>query len=138
LGFLVVLTVWLLWGTELRWESGCLMTTLKETSWPNHTYARWGGTTFGHAINLSPTADAETLRHELVHVGQVEGICVASLVPAIAIFVAGCPLTALGVSSVSWLAAIGGAGLAAWLSGENPYAGSHLEKAAYARERPAT
>lgn len=44
--------------------------------WLVKKWSAWGGHTFGHVIIVNPTglpgSDAETLRHELVHVTQYE------------------------------------------------------------------
>lgn len=81
IGWLVVLFVGLAWGTGMpTWIDGVLVATMKRDSWPGRTwYAKWGGTTLGHAVFLKEGVSPRVLVHELVHVEQFEsnGLCAA-------------------------------------------------------------
>lgn len=156
LGWPMVLLARLFWGENLSWEStpkgepgGPVLTcSFKKGSWPNRTwYAKWGGTTVGHAIVYNhdqryPGSWSEVQRHEHVHVEQFEGVCASSFLVGLGV---GVTVAALGhpgagaiIGVVLWWAGylIMGIGnyAAAWLRGEDPYRGSSHEESAYAQD----
>ncbi len=138
IGWAIVLTVRMLWGHKLKWYKGVLMVELSGSSWPSRTwYSGWGGTTFGHSMMFAyEHMDIKSIvKHEFIHVEQVEAGMVYSLSMALVVFL---------ITGIWWLplviwttggAMMAGAGfLTAWLRDENPYSGSHTEEAAYAQD----
>lgn len=136
LAWLLILAIHVLWGQNLRWEAGCLCTTLKPSSKPARTwYSAWGGTTFGHAIMFNADADPIIPKHEHVHVRQFEYQGMYGLWIGLAI---------LAFTQVWWLALgvwttcgwmlYASASFNARLHGQNRYQGNPLEEAAYATQ----
>ena len=76
----LVLLIHLMWGEHLHREGLAVCTELRPDSWPKRTwYAKWGGTTFGHAIMYGPNPPLATRVHENVHVHQFEASMLKSL-----------------------------------------------------------
>ncbi len=130
----LVLVIHLLWGENLRMEGLVVCTDLKADSWPRRTwYAKWGGTTFGHAIMYRPSPREKTKVHEHVHVHQFEASMLKSMLVGLLVL----PVTgklwlsyaiwALGFSlylAANWATAV--------LRGGEAYRGSVHEEHAYA------
>jgi len=134
LGTLVTLVVRALWGESMRWENAVLVTVLSPKSWPMRSwYKQWGGTCFGYGIMLAP--DQGALGHEMHHVEQNEANSIAGLflgAVALALMQSWGGVGALIFFWVTtpWFAYLS-ATITAWLRGENPYRGNHLEEGAY-------
>lgn len=137
LGWLAAAVVRAMWGSTLFWHQGVPVVRLASTSWPLNPDKKWGGwyrgwagTCFGHFIMLSDDADEFTLSHEMRHHEQHDANAVGGLIAALPIF----PFQWI-VALLVWLlmpfVAYLGALIVAWLRGENPYRGNHLEEAAY-------
>ena len=137
LGWLAAAVVRAMWGSTLFWHEGVPVVRLASTSWPLNADKKWGGwyrgwagTCFGHFIMLSDDADEFTLAHEMRHHEQHDANAVGGLIAALPIF----PFQWI-VALLVWLlmpfVAYLGALIVAWLRGENPYRGNHLEEAAY-------
>lgn len=132
-GWLTMLVVRALWGRDLGWVDGVLFVRLLKDSWFERTfYKQWAGTAIGHAVMISDRTGTETtIRHELVHVEQVEGAGLAGLFCALLVLYwswwVALLLWAL-MPSVIYVAS----GCAAVLRGESWYRGNHLEEAARA------
>jgi len=137
--FLIVLLLRALWGCALFWRDG-LWVELKYRCWPVLTwYKRYGGTTFLHGGMLR--FGRKALPHELHHVEQGEARMLAGfilgLVSAVIALHSGSSIMhcifALEVPWLgSWLVGYFASLAQAYLRGEDPYRGSHLEEAAYA------
>ena len=132
-GWLTMVLVRALWGHDLKWVDGVLFVRLKKDSWFERTfYTRWAGTAIGHAVMLSDRSSTDvTVKHELVHVEQVEAngllglMCGAAAAPA-------SWWLALALWSLMPALAYVLAGCAALLRGESYYRGNHNEEAARA------
>lgn len=136
LAWLIILFLRMMWGNRLYWEKGVLVTTFKAESWPVRTwYKNWGGTTFGHAILLSPFASPTTFSHELVHVEQCEVTALFSILWVIVFLTHNTNLhnliTAICLMCLNTLIYALLAMLTAFLRGESAYRGSVQEEAAY-------
>ncbi len=145
IAWLVVLVTRILFGQNLYWIDG-LWVELRKDSWPSRQWGRrWNGVTLGHGGIISAGraggegADTRTEKHELVHVEQYESCMLVAFINAA---VAGAALCAVGhwkaavvVGLILWMTAWPVGYLAtlfqAYLRGEDPYRGSHLEEAAY-------
>ena len=139
---LVALVFRVLWGRDLFWADG-IWAELKEHSWPARTwYKRWNGTTLCHGGFIS-FGKHKCIPHELHHVEQCEARMLAGFIiglasAAVTLFFDRNPWHALialelpwfGVWPLGYLASLA----QAYLRGEDPYYGSHLEEAAYALE----
>ena len=141
IGWIIALVIRAMWGRDLSWHSGVLVVRLAPDSWPLNPskkhggwYAKWAGTSFGHGIMLHDTASDVALRHELRHTKQTDSNTVAGLLLAIPV-----AFESWWMAAIVWvtmpICAYVGAMLIAWLRGEDPYRGNHLEEAAYAAER---
>lgn len=132
IGWLVMLVVGLAWGTGApTWKDGVLIATMKLDSWPGRTwYAKWGGTTIGHAVILKEGMAPSVLVHELVHVEQNEanGLLAAVLALALAFWLGWVAILVWIV--LPWLVYLAGM-LCAVLRGEDAYRGNHLEEGPY-------
>jgi len=147
-GFLIVLTVGLAWGkkgNKVGWDNRVFWAQIDDDSWPAKTwYRRWGATTFAHNIMFgrSQIDRPDLWAHELTHVEQYE----AEAVQATGLVFAGWGLWQLGLSldvlfpsfllflcAFNGLSVFAAGMLTAWLRGEDPYTGSHLEESARAR-----
>lgn len=139
LGLIAVLFIRFLWGSALFWRDG-LWVELDPRSWFVRTwYSKWLGTTFSHGGMVAKGRKA--LRHELHHVEQFESRMLSGfllgLVSMIVALAYGSPILHCVIAlEIQWFGAwlVGYfASLAqAYLRGEDPYLGSHLEEAAYA------
>ena len=140
LTLLAVLFIRLAWGKAFFWREG-LWAELREKSWPMRTwYKGWGGSTFCHGGMIAPGRH-DILPHELVHVEQTEARMLAGLViglasAAVSLYYGAGLVQALIALELPWFGAwmVGyTASLAqAYIRGEDPYKGSHLEEAANA------
>jgi hypothetical protein len=138
--WLLVLIVWLFSGTKLHWCDG-LWCEVKRGSFLAKTWAvKWAGLTLGHGGIYGPDRsggdglDTKVELHEHVHVEQYEAAMLASQVIGIAAYFAGAAwwmCLAIWLLGGAW--AYGAALVQAWLRGEEPYRGSHLEESAYAQ-----
>ncbi len=142
-----ILPFWALWGRDLRWLEGCLCFNLKEDSWPARTwYAKWGGTSIGHAIMFNTripqtTEPLDSLTvHELSHVKWFETVMFTSFmtawIPFIFLGAHGHWMSACICGSIVWvtghtLQGLGGF-FVAWVLGGRAYRDSYHEQAAYA------
>jgi len=136
LGALIALVVHALWGASKRWENAVLVTVLSDKSWPMRSwYKGWGGTCFGYGIMLAPDQAPAVLAHELHHVEQNEAASIGGLILGLVVMVLTRSWEGFGSLFFLWFAtprfAYIGAMVAAWLRGENPYRGNHLEEGAY-------
>jgi hypothetical protein len=115
LSWLVLLLMWLLWGTKLHWNEG-LWFEFKPNSWPTNTWYRikiggvhkhnpvelqptlgrwrtWGGTTFVHGGFYGPGrsggegTDTNVEVHEHVHVEFAEAAMLLALLAALIVFI---------------------------------------------------
>jgi len=106
--WLIMLLMWLFWGTKLRWEEGVWF-EFKHNSWPTRTWYRkkkngkpveipveqqpilgrwetWGGTSFCHGGFLGPGRsggkgiDTDTEEHEHIHTEQAETAMMYALI----------------------------------------------------------
>jgi hypothetical protein len=132
---LMVLVIRALWGSSLNVERGCIVVTLRSTSWPMHSWYRgWAGTTFCHSIMIAPlTPDFReaTMDHELVHVEQIEARMMTGMVFGIIIAAIGHPLVGLALWSLSSVLNYFAAGVVAVIRGKPFYEGNAFEQAAY-------
>ncbi len=139
LSMFAVLLIHMAWGRSMFWSDG-LWVELRANCWPARTwYRQWGGTTFCHGGMLGP--GRASLTHERHHVEQTEARMLAGFIMGLASLVVallfgsgpGHCLLALEIPWFgSWLLGYGASVGQACLRGEDPYAGSHLEEAAYA------
>lgn len=129
-------------GCDLHWVNG-LWCDIRPGTWLDKTWARkFAAITLGHGglgrkgIFGGPGIDTDTEFHEHVHVEQFEAAMLLSFVVGIVMFASG---SEWWVSALVWN--LGGALaycaslLQAWLRGESPYRGSHLEESAYSQTR---
>jgi hypothetical protein len=127
----VVAFIRLAWGESLGWNQGALVVRLKEGSWPMRTwYKNWAGTAFGHSLMLSPSASDVTLKHELVHVEQLEASALAGLLLGILFTALGWWWVGLLVWPLNTVIVYLCAGATAALRGKAFYRGNHFEEAA--------
>lgn len=136
LGTLVALVVRALWGASMRWDNAVLVTVLSEKSWPMRSwYKSWGGTCFGYGIMLAPNQAPSVLAHELHHVEQNEAASIGGLILGLIVLLLTRSWEGLGAVFLCWITspwfAYIGATITAWLRGESPYRGNHLEEGAY-------
>jgi hypothetical protein len=136
LGTLLALVIHALWGRRSWWQNGVFLTELNPESWLQKGWFKpWGGLTLGYGIVLAPDMAESVLKHEMVHVEQLEGASIGGILTGI-IMAAICHsvwgVLAFGVCwlTAPWLA-YAGASLAAFFRGEaDSYRGNHLEEAA--------
>lgn len=131
--WLLILFIWLLWGTKLYWQDG-LWCVLKPESWPKRTwYKKWAGTTFGHGGFLS-TEKYRVKFHENIHVEQYE---VAMLQYFLLGFIFLIATKCWILSGCIWLSGswfpYTTSALQAKLRGEALYRGNIFEESAYAQ-----
>lgn len=141
ISFTLTLLIRLMWGRTLFWADG-LWTELREYSWPRRTwYKGFGGTTFCHGGFVSYDMRDRVIPHELHHVEQIEARMLAGFVlgltsAAITLWFGASNLHAILALEVpwfgSWIVNYLASLAQAYLRGEDPYRGSHLEEAAYA------
>jgi len=143
LAWLVILLMWSIWGTKLRWEDG-LWFEFKRDSWPSRTwYNPWAGTTFGHGGILGyghsgkKGIDTKTEKHEHIHVEQFEVVMLSHLLMALLfIFFTEYNGYSLFIFFTIWLS--GGflnyliGGIVSLMRGKSFYTGNIKEMAAYA------
>lgn len=130
-GWLFAATVRLFWGTALRWEDGVLRVTMREGSWPVRTwYARWGGTTIGHAVVMRESAPYSTYLHELVHVEQCQAAGILGVFLALGALVGGVWWLAIAWWCLTPALVYAVSGLAALARGEDFYRGNVQEEGA--------
>jgi hypothetical protein len=130
----------LFFGKRLFWQNG-LWCEIRKGSWFYKVWAvLFSGMTLGHGglygpgVPGGPEIDTGTEFHEHIHVEQFEAAMLLSFVVGVVMLISG---SEWWVSALVWL--LGGstayyASLAqAWLRGEKPYRGSHLEESAYSQ-----
>lgn len=140
-----VLLVRILFGARLTWLDG-LWVELRANSLLERTWGKsWLGFSAAHGGIFAagrgggPGVDTDTEKHELVHVEQFESTMLVGFILgmfcAVAFLINGCGRHALIPSLIIWLASwpLGYAASVAqaYLRGEDPYRGSHLEEGAY-------
>lgn len=132
----------ILWGNRLLWNNG-LWCEVGSGTWFHKTWAiKFAGAALGHGglfapgVPGGPEIDTDTEFHEHIHVEQFEAAMLLSFAIGIVMSVSGSDLV---VSAGVWI--FGGpmaycASLCqAWIRGEHPYRGSHLEEAAYSQTK---
>ena len=140
----IVFTVWVFWGTNLRWQEG-LWCDLK----PNRLkwwQRRIAGITLGHGgiythgLAGKSGIDTKLEFHEHVHVEQYEGAMLQAFIAAVwvaIIFLIGGHVTeglvlGLAIWGTGWVGYIVTRSIQAWIRGEDPYSGATHEEAANA------
>jgi len=128
-------------GTKLHWQEG-LWCELRKGSFLAKKWAiDWAGVTLGHGgiyapgYSGGPGIDTVCERHEHIHVEQYEAAMLAAFVFSITAVAAGadwrvCLMAWLLGGAIIYMASL----IQAWLRGEKPYEGSHLEEAAYSQD----